>query len=174
MKTGRVLFRSRVQLPKDVPNTRALKEYDTDNKPFDWGKGEKNISEKELSELAQAKFADLNLPEVEETEKIGDVPISELAPEEKELIQQTGDRGQLVEDAKHPNLKQHPIRFLSDDREGRLIPLPIEELVNRSFLLPIEKDGSRRRAVIKEVDSKAYEDYMNQRADLAGSDPQNE
>ena len=48
----------------NVPNTRALKEYHTDNKPFDRGKGEKNISEKELSELAQAKFADLNLPEI--------------------------------------------------------------------------------------------------------------
>ena len=33
--------------------------------------------------------------------------------------------------------------------------------MNRSFLLPIEKDGTRRRAVIKEIDSKAYEDYMN-------------
>ena len=108
-----------------------------------------------------AKFADLNLPEAEETEKIGDVPVSDLTPEEKEFIQQTGNRDQLVEDAKHPNLKQHPIRFLSDDREGKLIPLPIEELVNRSFLLPIEKDGTRRRAVIKEVDSKAYKDYMN-------------
>ena len=33
---------------------------------------------------------------------------------------------------------------MSDDREGKLIPLPIEELVNRSFLLPIEKDGMRQ------------------------------
>ena len=49
-----------VRLPKDVPNT--LKEYDTVNKPFDRGKGGKSISEKELSELTQAKFADLNLP----------------------------------------------------------------------------------------------------------------
>ena len=102
-----------------------------------------------------------------------------------------------MEDAKHPNLKQHPIRFLSDDREGKLIPLPIEELVNRSFLLPIKKDSTRRRAAIKDVDSKAYQDYMNHisslpqeialqnniwpykryyslHADLAGTDSQNE
>ena len=50
---------------------------------------------------------------------------------------------------------------MSDTREGKLIPIPIEDLVNRSFLLPIEKDGTRRRAVVKNVDSKAYEDYMN-------------
>ena len=161
VKSGKVLFWSRVRLPKDVPNTRELKAYDTDNKPFDRGKGGKDISEKELSELAQAKFAGLNLPEKEETEKIGDVLVSELTPEDKDLIQRTGDHNQLVEDAKHLNLKQHPIPFLSDGRGGKLIPLPIEELVNRSFLLPIEKDGTRRRAVIKEVDSKAYEDYMN-------------
>ena len=33
--------------------------------------------------------------------------------------------------------------------------------MNQSFLLPVEKDGTRRRAVIMDVDSKAYEDYMN-------------
>ena len=71
-------------------------------------------------------------------DKIGDVPVSNLTPEENEFI-----RDQLMEDVKHPNLKQHPIRFMSDDREGKLIPLPIEELVNHSFLLPIEKDGTR-------------------------------
>ena len=69
-----------------------MKEYDTDNKPFDRSKREKNISEKELSELAQAKFADLNIPGVEETEKIGDVPVSNLTPEESKFIQQPEGR----------------------------------------------------------------------------------
>ena len=70
--------------------------------------------------IVLVKFADLNLPEKEETEKIGDVLVSELTQEDKDLIQRTGDHSQLVEDAKHPNLKQHPIRFLSDGRGGKI------------------------------------------------------
>ena len=159
-KTGQILFRSRVRLPKDVPNTRALKAYDVVNKPFDRGKKEKVIPENKLSDLAQAKFTDLNHPEKEEVDKIGNVPLTDLTPNERESIP-SEEKERLVEDEKHPNLQQHPIRFMSDTREGKLIPMPIEDLVNRSFLLPIEKDGTRRRAVVKNVDSKAYEDYMN-------------
>ena len=33
---------------------------------------------------------------------------------------------------------------LSNQRDGKVVSMPIEDLVNRSFLLPIEKDGTRR------------------------------
>ena len=51
--------------------------------------------------------------------------------------------------------------FLLVHQRSGLVGWVVRDLVNRSFRLPIEKDGSRKRTVIKAVDSKAYEDYMN-------------
>ena len=113
----------------------------------------------ELEKLTQNTITDLNEPLIRDT--IGNVPVSELTPDDKEAVNVSGDRDQLLEDGKHPNLSQHPIRFLSDSREGKLISMPIEDLVNRSFLLPTEKDGTRCRAKVLAIDTKAYENHMN-------------
>ena len=74
-----------------------------------------------LQELTQNKFTDLNEPVTPQV--IGNIPVNELTPDDNQAI--SDDREQLLEEGMHPNLKQHPIRFLSDQRDGKLILLAV-------------------------------------------------
>ena len=68
--------------------------------------------------MAQDAVTDLKEPEAVDPDMIGDVPVVNLTPDDEEEIRNSGDWEQLMEDSKHPNLHQHPIRILFSTMHG--------------------------------------------------------
>lgn len=91
-----------------------------------------------IGTLASDDICNLSKPMENAKDKIGGVPVENLTPQENNLLLSQGDRTQLIEDSKHPNLHQHPIQFKSDNFDGKMISIPIEDMVNRSFLYQAE------------------------------------
>ena len=117
--TNKVMCRSRVRVPKDVPNIRAISLLP----------GWKPESASELSEIDPAVLEEfIHTPRTDPNTTTEEVDLE--AKPTVETVSEDEEKEVERDDKQHPHVRPSPVQFLSD-KTGKIIPLEDEQLLNR-------------------------------------------